>query len=224
MIQLTPLCAKLNLRSKMEILIVEDNEIYRNKLRADLISLGHHVEVVLEFNELDNYRFKQFDLIILDITLPSINGLDLIQVIKSCSYARIFMLTSDESQKTEYNATLNGADDYITKPHYLPLLDYKIKQLTEEANIIYKEHTIDLSTMKIDNQIKLTKQEYQILIHLLNNRNKACSKNQLLELLWENNFFVEIDALYSLIYRLRKKLLATEITIENRKGSYWIND
>ncbi len=208
----------------MKILVVEDNTTYRNHIVKELQDQGYLVDFIVDFSQLKIYNYSTYDLILLDISLPNYNGIDLIDNIKNQSNSKIFMLTSNENKTTEFKAIVTGADDYITKPHYLPLLIHKINLLNNKTSIVFKSHIIDLQTMRIDNEIKLTKQEYQVLIHLLHNRNTYCTKDQLLDLLWENNFFIEIDALYSLIYRLRKKLRTTAIIIENSKGAYCIHD
>lgn len=207
----------------MKILIIEDNIINRKALIEDLSKHQFIVEAISDFNCLEALDYSPYQLIILDIRLPNYNGIDLISQIKQSSQAKIFMLTSDERKTTEYESVIRGADDYLTKPHYLPLLLHKINLINDTNILMCHGHEINLHTMRIDQKIKLTKQEYQVLIYLINHQNQYCTKNQLLELLWENNFFVEVDALYSLIYRLRKKLDPTQIKIINHKGAYCIH-
>lgn len=210
----------------MKILIVEDNLVYRKKLETDLIESGYELEILMNFDQCLQFDYSLFELIILDIGLPNLDGRDLISFIKKKSNAKIIMLTSDNTGAAEYKSLLLGADDYIIKPHYLPVLKLKIDALINKNNeqVSICGHSINTETLTIDQDIKLTAKEYKILMAIYRANNFKCTKEELLRSLWESDFFVEEGALYTMVYRLRKKLETTNINIVNTRGGYKIDD
>lgn len=210
----------------MKILIIEDNAVYRKTLETDLITSGYDVEIILKFENYVEIDYSLYNLIILDIGLPNLDGRDCISFIKKNSNAKIIMLTSDNSGAAEYESLLLGADDYIIKPHYLPVLKLKIDTLETKAReqIVICGHSINTETLTIDQNIKMTAKEYKILMAIYRSSKHQCTKPELLRNLWESDFFVEEGALYTMIYRLRKKLEPTNINILNTRGGYKIDD
>ncbi len=209
----------------MNVYLIEDNEQYRGRLRNDLEEYGYNVEISNYFDELEQVDYSKFDIVILDISLPNLDGRNLIKLIKQNSHAVVFMLTSDNSQLTEFDCLKLGADDYIVKPHFMPVIDLKIKQfLNLETEIIeICGHKVNKETLKIDEKINLTAKEYKILMCLNSKRGQTCSNKMILRMLWESDFFVEMGALYTMVYRLRKKLETTDIVISNVTGGYKID-
>lgn len=210
----------------MKILIIEDNTVYRKILETDLIESGYDIDILTDFDSYFQADYSVYDLIILDIGLPNLDGRDLITFIKKKSNAKIIMLTSDNSGSVEYESLLLGADDYIIKPHYLPVLKLKIQSLVSQTNdqVIICGHNINTETLTIDKTIKMTAKEYKILMAIYRSKNHQCTKSELLRSLWESDFFVEEGALYTMVYRLRKKLETTNINIVNTRGGYKIDD
>lgn len=210
----------------MKILIIEDNDVYRKNLETELRINEYDVDTLLQFDQYQQFDYSNYDLILLDIGLPALDGRDLITLIKNNSTARIIMLTSDSSGAVEYDSLLLGADDYIIKPHYLPVLKHKIDPLGNKSNenVSICGHSINTETLTIDQVIKLTAKEYKILMAIYRSNSKQCTKEELLRSLWESDYFVEEGALYTMVYRLRKKLEGTNIKIVNTRGGYKIND
>lgn len=210
----------------MKILIIEDNQRYAQNLKLDLEASGFDVTNTTDFANLEKLEYSEYKLVILDIGLPNLDGRNIIKFIKHCGDIKVIVLTSESNGQTELTSLLEGADDYITKPHYTPVLIHKVNKLiSNESSVIkYKQHTIDMQTMKIDNKIKLTNKEYQVLLYLLNNRGKICSKSSILKNMWQSDYFIEQGALYTLIYRLRKKIESTAIVIQNDEGGYYIDE
>lgn len=209
----------------MNVYIIEDNELYRKNLKADLESYGYNVSLCETFNRVESVDYTAFDIVILDISLPNLDGRNLIRTIKNNSKAIVFMLTSNNNGTAEYESLKLGVDDYIVKPHYAPVLNLKIKQAlnheVEQINIC--GHSLNKETLKIDNKINLTAKEYKVLIFLHSKLGQVCTNNEILRALWESDFFVEMGALYTMMYRLRKKLEPTNISIKNDKGGYTID-
>lgn len=210
----------------MRVLIIEDNERYRNKLIGDLQSLNYEVVAPVTFTGLAGYDYTTFQLVILDVGLPQIDGRNLIKVIKRGSSAAVIMLTSSSSGEIEYESLKLGADDYIVKPHYLPVLELKIDSLINNQlkQLEICGHYVNPQNLKVDERIKLTAKEYKILVAIYKHQDHLVSKDQLLRDLWESDYFVEEGALYTLIYRLRKKLDDTNIVIKNTRGGYKVDE
>lgn len=209
----------------MKILIIEDNHTYRQKLQKDLIEYNYTVEIANNFKTLQTLDYNKYELVIIDIGLPNTDGRELIETIKLNPKAQVIMLTSNNDSTIEYESLHLGADDYIIKPHNIAVLDLKIKKLLKsfENKQQINGHTVNHQTLKIDDQIKLTAKEYKILLAIHNNQNNFCSKSELLKNLWDSDYFVDEGALYTLVYRLRKKLVSTNIKIENTQGGYKID-
>lgn len=209
----------------MNVYIIEDSEQYREHLKKDLEEYGYNVEICKYFDELEQVEYSKYDIVFLDISLPNLDGRNLIEFIKRNSDAVIFILTSDNSHLTEFDCLKLGADDYIIKPHFIPVVDLKIKQFInfETETIEICGHKLNKETLKIDEMINLTAKEYKILMCLYSKRGQTCSNKLILRMLWESDFFVEIGALYTMIYRLRKKLGPTNIEISNVTGGYKID-
>lgn len=208
----------------MNILVIEDNKLYYETLKLDLEKFGYKVSSPINFRCLESIDYKQFDVVMLDITLPNIDGRNLIKTIKKSVNPVVFMLTSIDNGTVELDCLKLGADDYIIKPHYGPVLDFKLKQhLKLEKDIVeICSHKLSMETLKIDDTINLTAKEYKVLLCLHAKGNEVCSKEELLRCLWENDYFVELGALYTLVFRLRKKLEDTNINIKSTNGGYQI--
>lgn len=208
----------------MNICIIEDNELYRNRLIDDLISLGYKVSTYTDFKQIEFADYSEFDVVLVDIGLPNIDGRRLIKTIKEHSNVAVFMLTSVDNGAVELECLTLGADYYIIKPHYTPVLDFKLKQVLnlETDTVEIGSHKLNKDTLKIDDRISLTAKEYKILLCLHQKGSEVCSKEELLRNLWESDYFVEVGALYTMIHRLRKKLENTSINIRSIDGGYQI--
>lgn len=210
----------------MDILIIEDNKLYCEKLAEDLIAYNYNISICKDFSHLEEIDYSRYNLVLLDISLPNIDGRSMINIIKTSSKANVIMLTSDNANSSEFESLKLGADDYIIKPHFMPVLDLKIQQLINTPSDVIKicGHLLNKQNMKIDDNINLTAKEYKILMCLYSKSDQVCSKSEVLKNLWQSDFFVESGALYTLIHRLRKKLENTNINIKNVKGGYQIDN
>ena len=164
---------------------------------------------------------KNADLLLLDINIPGINGEMLLREIRKTSDVPIIMVTSRTGETDEVLSMSYGADDYITKPYNPTILLLRIAAILKRAdsgkNIAnYKDAQVNFSKGTISRngqELVLTKNEMIIFQMLLNNRNRIVSRDELMTDLWDNNEFVNDNALTVNISRLRGKL--TEIGYEN---------
>lgn len=211
-----------------KILIVEDDEWVRKNLKELLEESGYEVIVLEDFkNALDAILKKDADLILLDINIPYINGEVLLKEIRKESFVPIIMVTSRDSETDEALSISFGADDYITKPYNPNILLLRIGAVLKRSEnnsslLTYKDLKINMqkgTIKKGDIEIILTKNEMIIFNYLLNHQNKIVSRDELMTDLWNNDEYINDNALTVNVSRLRSKLkeVGYENIIETRK-------
>jgi two-component system copper resistance phosphate regulon response regulator CusR len=174
----------------MKVLIVEDQHELRNILKRRLDDAGYVVDDAEDGEiALEMIGYHKYDLIILDIMLPKINGLDLLKQIRSENNpTKVLLLTAKDSVKDRVSGLDLGADDYLIKPFAFDELHARVRSLlrrkeTEVQHIITLGDLIlnrTLKTVKRKNQeIKLTKKEYLLLEYLLLNKDIVLSRERL---------------------------------------------
>lgn len=200
------------------ILIVEDDFPLNHTLAYSLRSSNYLVDSAYTLREAIQYlKNNTYLLLILDVNLPDGNGFKDLHRLKEYSDASIIYLTANDLEKDIIQGYDLGADDYITKPFSLPILQKKISALTKRLKVIQVENIfndgvlyINFSTLKtyIDNiEIDISPLEYRILDYLIANKGHILKRNQLLAHLWDcNDNFVEDASLNTAISRLRKKI------------------
>lgn len=214
--------------SKKKILIIEDEKTICQELTELLTNEGYEAEYLKQFDNAKNDILeKNADLLLLDINIPGINGEMLLREIRKTSDVPIIMVTSRTGETDEVLSMSYGADDYITKPYNPTILLLRIAAILKRAdsgkNIAnYKDAQVNFSKGTIirnGQEMVLTKNEMIIFQMLLNNRNRIVSRDELMTDLWDNNEFVNDNALTVNISRLRGKLaeIGYESAIETRK-------
>lgn len=214
-------------------MIVEDEEIIYNELSELLESNNYEAIVLKDFkNPIDEILAHQPNLILLDINIPYMNGEALLQNLRKKSNIPVIMVTSRNSETDEALSITYGADDYITKPYNPNILLLRIgavlKRTSAESNVtIYKDLNINIGKGIIkrnDTEIILTKNEMIIFSYLLNHQNKIVTRDELMTDLWNNDEFINDNALTVNISRLRSKLksIGYEDAIDTRKGMGYI--
>ncbi len=215
------------------IMIVEDDEIMRKELCDLLKSSSYLVNYIRNFkNSMEEILNCNPDLVLLDINIPYLNGELLLKEIRKESNVPIIMLTSKSDEIDEALSITYGADDYITKPYNPTILLLRIqnifKRMGQNNSILkYKDIVFDLnkSELKKKNEILiLTKNEMIIFSYLLNNQEKIVSRDELMTYLWNNEEYINDNALTVNISRLRSKLsnFGYSNAIETRKGQGYI--
>lgn len=214
-------------------MIIEDEEIICNELSKLLESNNYEAIVLKNFkNPIDEILAHQPNLILLDINIPYMNGEALLQNLRKKSNIPVIMVTSRNSETDEALSITYGADDYITKPYNPNILLLRIgavlKRTSAESNVtIYKDLNINIGKGIIkrnDTEIILTKNEMIIFSYLLNHQNKIVTRDELMTDLWNNDEFINDNALTVNISRLRSKLksIGYEDAIDTRKGMGYI--
>ena len=216
-----------------KIMIVEDDEVIKDELSELLKNSSYLVESVKNFEKAKEEIFKYNpDLILLDINIPYLNGELLLKEIRKESSVPVIMVTSKSGEIDEALSITYGADDYITKPYnttiLLLIIQNIFKRISQNNNALkYKDIIVDLNKSELkkdDKVLVLTKNEMIIFSYLLNNKEKIVSRDELMTYLWNNEEYINDNALTVNISRLRSKLsnFGYENIIETRKGQGYI--
>ena len=216
-----------------KILIIEDDELISNELKNLLDSNNYNGIILNDFkNTLNEILDIKPDLILLDINIPYMNGEILLKKLRESSNIPVIMVTSRNSDIDEALSITYGADDYITKPYNPNILLLRIGAVLKRLNnnsdtLIFKDLTINISKgiiKKGNEEIILTKNEMIIFSYLVNHQNRIVTRDELMTSLWNNEEFINDNALTVNISRLRTKLksIGYDNAIDTRKGMGYI--
>ncbi len=216
-----------------KIMIIEDDTIISKELYELLVNAGYEALILKDFSNAKEEILKSnIDLILLDINIPYQNGEQLLKEIRKESNIPVIMVTSRANETDEILSISYGADDYITKPYSPTILLLRIqnifKRLDNSTEVLkYKDLEVSPSrgTLSDSNkELELTKNEMLIFQHLLNNQNRIVSRDELMTILWNNEEYINDNALTVNISRLRSKLedFGYPNAIETRKGQGYI--
>ncbi|MCR4895853.1 MAG: response regulator transcription factor [Lachnospiraceae bacterium] len=211
-----------------KILIVEDDGVLCEELSILLQNSGYQTETIADFGQvLAQMKQSDADLILLDITLPGLNGEVLLQEYRKEKDTPVIMLTSRTGEIDEVLSMSYGADDYITKPYHPAILLLRISAVLRRgaktgAVISYHDirfHTARGSLSAGEREEMLTKNEMLIFRVLLDRQGEIVSRDELMTALWDNDEYLNDNALSVNISRLRAKLAALGMpdAIETRK-------
>ena len=212
-----------------KILIIEDEKVIADELYDLLKNSLYEAFILKDFqNAKQEILNIKPDLILLDINIPFLNGELLLQDLRKESNIPVIMVTSRNSETDEVLSISYGADDYITKPYNPNILLLRIanifKRMEKNLNTSYyddiKVYQNKGILVKDDKVLDLTKNEMIIFSLLLSNRGNIVTRDELMTELWNNEEYVNENALTVNISRLRAKLedFGIENAIETRKG------
>lgn len=217
-----------------KILIIEDDESVRGELKELLSNAGYDALILDSYtNMLDDILSIHPDLILLDINIPYMNGEILLKNLRKVSNIPVIMVTSKNTEIDEVLSMSYGADDYITKPYNPTILLLRIGAVLKrfEKNImdviLYHDLTIEVKrgiVKKDKEEVILTKNEMIIFLYLYERMGSIVSRDELMTELWNNDEYINDNALTVNISRLRNKFreLGVEDAIETRKGQGYI--
>lgn len=217
----------------MKIMIIEDEVKIREELAALLRNSLYEVAVVEEFEAVEDQVMRANpDLILLDIHLPEVDGHQLCVAIRRQLDVPIIFLTSDNSVMTETNSMLMGGDDYITKPYHPSVLLARIaavlkrsgRNTQEEFVLSHKGVTLDIRSYKIranNKEVELSKNECKLLHYLFLHKEEVVPRLDLIEYLWDNEVFIDDNALSVTVTRIRGRLAEIDVKnfIETKRGA-----
>lgn len=218
------------------IVIVEDDRDIAGELKELLDNSGYAAVILKNFKAAcEEIVGAQPDLVLLDINIPYVNGEMLLQQLRSKSDVPVLMVTSRESEADEILSMSYGADGYITKPYNPTLLLLRINALfkrlgtrTETAGITYRgmEVLAHKGVLRYNGteEMTLSKNEMTIFMYLLSNKERIVSRDELMTELWNNEEYLNDNALTVNISRLRARFkeIGLEDVIETRKGQGYI--
>ncbi|MCF6460805.1 response regulator transcription factor [Clostridium sp. Cult3] len=202
------------------ILIVEDEEKIARFIELELKYEGYEVEKAFNGRDgLELARTQPFDLILLDIMIPGINGIEVLRRIRQFSDLPIILLTARDAVVDKVTGLDGGADDYITKPFAIEELLARIRvalRKRDTTNESGKSSELVLGPLHIDplkrevrvndTLIHLTKREFDLLYYLLENKNIVLSRERILEKIWGYDFSGETNAVDVYIRYIRAKI------------------
>lgn len=201
------------------ILIVEDDLDIQELLKNFLQEVGYAVTLASDGIEaISLFASTHFDLILLDIMLPKIDGFTVCELIRKQSSVPIIMLTALNGEDEQIRGLDLQVDDYITKPFSMPILVRKIGAVLRRSSMIpeqehqtitYKNLVLDMDsyTAEVDDvSFDLTQREFEVLRELLLNQGRVLTRQNLLDKLWKYDFYGDERVVDTHIKNLRKKL------------------
>lgn len=198
----------------IKILIVEDEEAISDLIRMNLVKAGYSCQCAFDgITAADMMQQERFDLVLLDIMLPGINGYELLDYTKALEMPVIFITAMGELED-KVKGLKSGADDYITKPFEIVELLARVETVLRRYHkaadkIQILDVTIDIPSrivMKNGKQIMLTMKEFELLLLFVRNKNIALYRETIYENVWESNYLGDSRTVDLHVQRLRKKL------------------
>ncbi|MBC2458577.1 response regulator transcription factor [Clostridium beijerinckii] len=199
---------------RINILIVEDDEAISNLIRISLGMAGYECKQVFDGMEaFELIKQESFDLILMDIMLPGIDGFEIMKRIRGLNIPVIF-LTAKNGLADKITGLKSGAEDYIVKP-------FETVELLARIEIVLRRYSknnncIEFKRLKIyederiikngDETIDLTLKEFELILLLVKNKNMALSREYLLEKIWGYEYMGETRTIDTHIQKIRKKL------------------
>ena len=197
-----------------KILIVENEEVISNLIRMSLQKAGYSCEQAMDGESAaDRIAEHTYDLVLLDIMLPGMNGYELLDYIKTTNMPVIF-ITAMGTLDDKVKGLKAGADDYITKPFEMVELLARVESVLRryhksEERIEVDDVIIDIPSRTVTRQgeaVKLTLKEFELLLFLVRNRNIALYRETIYENIWQSEYMGDGRTVDLHIQRLRKKL------------------
>ncbi|GEC87691.1 response regulator transcription factor [Brevibacillus brevis] len=198
----------------IKILVVEDDIAVANLIKLNLNTANYESSIVFDGEDaLNVIERDRFDLILLDVMLPKVDGFTLFEKIKPLGIPVIF-LTAKSSVTDKVYGLKAGVDDYITKPfegiELLARIENVLRHYNKKSNIInFKDTEVYLQEMKVKKNgemIELTLKEFELLVFLVQNKNIVLTREKIIEKIWGYDYVGETRTIDNHIQKLRKKL------------------
>ncbi|MBQ8836291.1 MAG: response regulator transcription factor [Clostridia bacterium] len=209
---------------RRRVLLVEDEKNIALLLAHNLNSAGYETVIAYDGEEgLKKALTEKFDIVLLDIMLPKLDGFKVLEGIRTRSDVPVIMVTARDDDKDKIAGLENGADDYVTKPYKLQELIARIRANIRRSRDEMITHlaegggTTTVRGLEIDrgryvvrkdgNELELSKKEYDLLLFLMENAGKPFSREELLGKVWGyDGFLGDVNTVDVTVSRLRKKL------------------
>jgi two-component system KDP operon response regulator KdpE len=201
------------------ILVVDDEPQIRRVMKHMLAAQSYVVSEARSGEQaLEKLRLQKQDLVLLDVNMPGIGGLETCRAIRSDSDVAVIMLTVRNTDKDKVEALDAGADDYVTKPFSAPELLARIRAALRRTpmtpfigpqRMTLEDLEIDFQTRRVvvaDRQARLTPKEFELLRYLATHPNQAIAHRELLQSVWGLEYGDEVEYLRVFVNQLRKKI------------------
>lgn len=213
------------MKSSFNVLVVEDDADINGLLCNILSRKGYNVKAAYSGTEakiyIENYNY---DIILLDLMLPGINGENLIAEIRKIKVMPIIVISAKTSQKDKINVLKIGADDFISKPfdinEVIARVEAQLRRFVEFSSENYKDKKMHFKNIVLDteakqvyvknNPVNLTAREYSILELLMTNPKKVFTRANIFETVWNNEFLGDDNTVNVHVSNLRTKLAAAD--------------
>ena len=206
-----------------KVLVVDDEKLIVKGIRFSLLQDGMEVDCAYDGEEaLNRAKANSYDMILLDVMLPKMDGFEVCQAIREFSDVPIVMLTAKGDDMDKILGLEYGADDYITKPFNILEVKARIKAIMRrtsperapqvQSSVIEKgDIKLDCDSRRLfinDNEINLTAREFELLEILIKNENKVYSRESLLKIVWGEDYPGDVRTVDVHVRRLRGKIEA----------------
>jgi two-component system KDP operon response regulator KdpE len=200
------------------ILVVDDDPQIRRVMRVTLTGQGYEVDDVKTGEAaLEKLREPRFDLVLLDMNMPGVGGLETCRQIRAQSEIAIIMLTVRDREEDKISALDAGADDYVTKPYNAPELLARIRAALRRTPGTHGPNgrlrlghvEVDFDTRRViarGKNVRLTPKEFDLLRYFVAHANKVISHRELLQAVWGPDYGDQVDYLRVFVNQLRKKI------------------
>ncbi|WP_312683489.1 response regulator transcription factor [Mammaliicoccus sciuri] len=222
-----------------KILVVEDDEKIARVIQLELEYANYKIDIAhTGKSALERLENENFDLILLDVMIPELNGLEVLRRVREQNEdVKIIMLTARDAVMDKVSGLDSGANDYMTKPFEIEELLARIRvHLKEKSTLKVQNEDDNASTYRylsiyksrrevyIDKElINLTQKEYDLLIYFLENKNQVLTREQIIEAVWGYDYYGDTNVIDVYVRYLRKKLdIDTESIITSVRGIGYI--
>jgi two-component system KDP operon response regulator KdpE len=201
------------------VLVIDDDRALLRALRVALSARGHEVIVAVTGGEgLSALALRSPDVVVLDLGLPDLDGLEVVRRIRSWSEVPIIVLSATALEDRKVAALDGGANDYVTKPFGMAELEARIRTALrhagppasgEEGRVVVGPLELDLVHYQASVEgkaVELTAKEFELLAFLARHAGKTCTHQMVLHQVWGDSYGTEAEYLRVYVYRLRKKL------------------
>lgn len=200
-----------------QILVIEDDQEIQELIKQFLMTQQYSVKVASDGIEgMKQFNKQSFDLILLDVMLPNLNGFEIAKMIRNQSNVPIILLTALEEEQDQLKGFDLGIDDYITKPLSFHVLIRRVEAVLRRSNdqstdncLVFKEVQLDCDAYKVyvnEIEIPLTTKEFEIVQLLLQNEKKVLTRESIVEKVWGFDYYGETRVIDTHIKNIRKKL------------------
>ncbi len=199
------------------ILLVDDEPLLIKGLKYTLEQDGYETESAIDGEEaLEKFNTGKFDMILLDVMLPKLDGITVCQKIREVSNVPIIMLTAKGEDMDKILGLEYGADDYMTKPFNILEVKARIRTILRRMTNVENQNLIRIHDMEVNTtnrvlvlrgkEVRLTAKEFDLLLMFINNRGKVFTREQMLESVWKYDYTGDARTVDVHIRRLREKI------------------